>query len=310
MSTPELFHFEFQSPQPEDPETLNLITKIVGSLSFLGCIFNIAVTVYFGKSKVTIGKMVIILAFLDLLTYIPIYLSSFHSLNTQYTCEVIGCWFAYFGYTAALFFTTSFAHALYHTLMKSTADFVDVYFKKYIAISVIAGLIVGTFSVIFQFKQHFNYPDGNLCSVRPYSGFDWKGLILIFLPGVLNLVGCTVYYIRIIKLLRSINQRLHLGLLVYPLILVICIAPFLVQRFLSFFGGKIQGEFFMQMTRGCYAAQGLLNSLAYGLSREIYEGFKRCCSKPRRLDPLMKSFTSDDGTLIEAQLPEDSKPIN
>lgn len=307
--------FEFEevgSHVPTDP--WDLITQIVGMLSIMGCIFNIAITAMLRKSKGILGKMVIILACFCLLTHIPLVLNSFETTSNRLTCEYIGSWVSYFGYASSLFFTTCFGHSLYHSLKTGSVEIVEQHFKKYVALSVISGFIMGSSAVLLQFKTYKHAQA--LCTSRQVDGFDWGILIILVIPGVINIIGCTFYYILIMKMLRSMNGKMHWGLLVYPLILVVCISPGIARRIFFLIGfdnakENKTGYLYLQISRGLFGAQGFLNSLAYGLSREIYDGLRRCCSpKKRSEDPLIKSFSSVEETQVESQHRDDLKVFN
>lgn len=293
-------------------ESINWISKVAESLSILGSIFNIVVTLWLGKSKFIIGKMVITLAIFDLITHIPLVLTAYESLNNPFSCEIAGSWFSYFGYTSSFFFTTCFAHSLYYSLKKSI-DFIEAFFKRYVMLSVISGLIVGSFSVILRFKEYVEYPDGHsLCRIRYVYTFDWGILFILLIPGTINIIGCISYYIITIKLLRALNEKVYWGLLVYPLILVVCISPFLVQRFLGLIGwrGIYDNGFFFQITRGLFGSQGFFNSLAYGLSREIYQALRSCCCPSRAKEMLMESVSSaEDEVQLGGQRQEGQKSV-
>lgn len=280
---------------------------VVAALSILGSIFNIVVTFYVGKYRFTIGKMIILLAIFGILTHVPSLVNSFRATNTQYSCEVINSWVSYFGYTSSLFFTTCFAHSLFHVLIVGSIDGLEKYYKKYIALSVISGFLVGSLSVLLKLKEYYTDADGSTqCRIRPVSGFSWASLLIVIIPGVVNIIGCTVYYIKIIKILRSRDEKLHLGLLVYPLILIICITPAISRRVHLLFGVDLtQNKIFQDVSRGLFGSQGFFNSLAYGLSREIYRALKECCSPSRRESnaSLLKSECSSiDDTSPETQL--------
>ena len=297
-------------PPQNVSELLNTITRALGILSIAGCIFNIVVTTCLGKSKFIIGKMVVLIAVFDILTHTPLVLSTFRLTSNRLNCEVIGSWILYFGYAGTLFFTTSFAHALYHSLKNGSIECVEKYFKKYIAISLAAALMMGSLSLVFRFRQYIEFENGqSLCVTRHNEGIDWGSLLILFIPGVINIVGCIFYYIRVIRLLNSLDQKLHWGPLVYPLILVICISPAMIRRFFYLIGIEINNALYAEITRGLFGAQGLLNSLAYGLSREIYHALRRCCCLPpqKKSEGSIKLLVSGSESHFGSSQQEDLK---
>lgn len=122
--------------------TTSWVLLVTGTLSILGCIFNIAVTVRLGRAKLSIGKMVITLAVFGLIKNIPSVLVSIHATTNRYTCESIGGWIQYFGSASSLFFTTCFVHAYHHSLYD--IEYIKKYYKKYFTLSIISGVILGS----------------------------------------------------------------------------------------------------------------------------------------------------------------------
>ena len=270
-------------------DTLNIISGSVGALSTMGCIVNIALTYYFRKSKITIGKMILILAIFDILNHVPWILFAFASV-TPVSCQILS-WISYFGFTSSIFFTTCFAHALSQSVRGGSIDHVEKYTKRYIAVAIIAGLIAGTLAVGIEFREYDE--DSSICITRPVDGFNWGSLLLLIIPGTASIVGCTYFYFLTIKMLRSLARRQHWELLVYPMILVICLSPTLLRRFLDLFGYEIFTSPPMRVViRGLFGAQGFLNSLAYGLSREICNAIKKTCCRTKRSESLMDSVSS------------------
>lgn len=308
------FNFSQYEPTEDLEASLNFISRVVGTLSLLGCIFNIVATVCLGKSKVILGKMVIILAVFDILNHFPWVFDSFSSTTSLITCEYIGSWLTYFGYASSLFFTTCFAHSLYQSIKIGSIDCINRYFIKYIAVSTIAGITVGSLAVGLQFREYTIYPDGHtLCTNQHIDKFNWNNLLVIFLPELINIIACMVYYILIIRMLKSLDEKRHWGLLIYPLILVICILPAVTRKFLGLIGvdKAFKNYTFKQFTRGLFGAQGLLNSFAYGLSREIYVTFKQKCCPSRMSESLVNSLSFlDISSEDETEREEKQHPIN
>lgn len=225
------FDFEGFDPKESLNETLNQISRFVGILSALGCIFNVVVTICLGKSKYIFGKMVIILAIFDFSSHSPLIFTSFNQTSSRISCEIIGSWVGFFGFGCSVIFTTCLAHALYQILKDSNVDSVEQYFKKYVALSLVTGLIAGTLAASLQYKDYHYYGNGKyLCITRHYDGFNWRSLLIVMTPATVSIVGCTFYYIRIIRTLKILNEEWHWGLLVYPLILIICTLPTMIRR--------------------------------------------------------------------------------
>ena len=276
--------------QNNDDKYLNLVSGIVGGLSIMGCIFNIVVTRLLGKSQIIIGKMVIILAIFDILNHLPWVLIDILPMSPA-SCQILSS-ITFFGFASSLFFTTCFAHSLYHSLKNGNVVCIKESFKSYLAFSLIPGLVSGALAIGLQVMK---YDSAQSTCINPYpDGFNWGSLLLLLIPGTLNILGCTFYYILTIRALRSLNEEWHWGLLVYPLILVICLFPSMIRRYFQLFGEEIWiGYVAWSITRGLFEAQGFLNSLAYGLSKEIYNSLKSYCCRSRS-EVLTDSFSSTE----------------
>lgn len=281
-------------------ESLNPISIIVGLLSIIGSLFNITITIYLQKSKTIIGKMVIILAVYDILNILPLVLTSIDLTTTQFTCEIAGSWISYFGFASSFFFTTCFAHALHQTLKKNSIESIRKYFKGYIALSILTGLIVGSFAVALRLKEYEVFPDGNkMCQTHFPSGFHLTILLVYIIPGIVNIIGCLVYYILIIRILKEMSEKLHLGLLIYPVILVVCVSPAVIRRFFYLIGKDINSPFYIQASIAMFRAQGFLNALTYGLSREILDALKKHCCSGRNRSDSSSSLIEESETQLE-----------
>lgn len=139
------------------------------------------------------------------------------------------------------------------------------------------------------------YGDESICRTRYVKDeFDWGGLLVILLPGIINIVGCAYYYIMTIRMLRVLNEKWHWGLLVYPLILVFCLLPTMVRRFFSLIRHDISTDLYRLFGRVLFGSQGFLNSLAYGLSKEIIVAIKGQCCASRNSGQVANSFSDDE----------------
>ena len=299
------FFPQFDQKQDLDA-SLNLISSIVGALSLLGCTFNIAITLFLGKSKIIIGKMVIILAVFDILAHLPLVFTSISFINDRVSCEILGSWVSFFGLTCSIFFTTCFAHALYQSIADISMECIEKNLKKYLALSLISGFIVGSLAVGFQYKEYHMYQNGPLCITRRVSGANWGSVFIILIPGTINIIGCTYFCIKLMRVLKTADKTTnrHWGLLIYPLILVICLFPTMLRRFFSLIGYDILTvDLFIQIGRGLFGAQGFLNSLAYGLSREMYKALKgRCCPSKEEPESLEQSVSVSYSEMSEEHM--------
>lgn len=272
---------------------VNLITLTVATLSCLGCLFNIVATSCLDKHKVIFGKMIIILAVFDIFNVLPLAFNTISSTSDGFTCEIIGSGVNFFGYGCSVLFTTCFAHSLYHSF--KNRNICEQYLTKYVLLSVIWGLILGTSSVILQFMEYIEYPDGqSACTPRQKKGLNWSTPLFLVLPEFISAGVCTYYYVELIRVYRTFTGTVNKLFVVYPLILIVCISPAIVRRVLILFQVDIQSGLILYISRGLFLSQGLLNSLAYGLFGEIKGLFTRRCRRSETPELLARPYSHSE----------------
>lgn len=280
----------------EEQTILFQAAAITNILSAFGCVFNVSVTVFLGKTRNSLGKMVVVLAILDFVHHFPLIFSSMGAHSNAY-CQVVS-WITYFGYASAIIFTSCFAHYLHQSVSTASTSCLEKYYTKYLSLTISSGLVVGTLSVILNHRIYD--PRREMCVFsRDQPGTTGLSDIIIFLiPGIISIVSCLIYYIRTIILLRYVTERRHFELLVYPLILVVCLSPIMIGTTLLALGLVKNAMFGYRLVCAiAFGSQGLLNSLAYGLSKTITSSIRNCCCyKAKRVEqePLYHSVSSEN----------------
>ena len=291
-------HIYFQSMNSsaaEEQKILNLVATVINSVSVCGCLFNIMITILLKKLKNNFSRMVLVLAIFDFLMHIT-YSFSILGAKSNTFCQFVS-WITYFGYASSIIFTSCFAHSLYWSLKRQSVTEMDSLYFIYIFVSVLVGTVVGTVSVMVEYRR-FD-PTHLLCVAGPpVDNIYWKDIFILVIPGVSSIVLCLFYYIRTIKLLHSLEGGHHIELLVYPLILIVCFLPTMVRKVGTDLEMWNTNSFtFRLISYVLIGSQGFLNSLAYGLSKGVLNAIKDYCCQPRKvklIETVQNASESDD----------------
>ena len=238
-------------------------STVLVALSIMGCIFNLFATFLFKHHKHVLGKMMIFFSINDLILMVlfgPSYL----------------CWLGYFPYKyfimrftwiGSMLWACCFAHALYISVKFGEECLTNSLLKKYVCSSLILSAVFASLIQIFPIDAKTYFWSTKLFAVV---------IITCFLC-------CAVCYIAALKILRHHQGKIHLELLLYPLILLICELPLLTITANSLLTGKPQPSgLFYNMAEQFFLSRGIWNSLSYGLSSKIRNGFKILCRRENR----------------------------
>ena len=94
---------------------------------------------------------------------------------------------------------------------------------------------------------------------------------------LISFTFCLVCYILVLKKMRHNGMRVHLELLLYPIILILCEALWLVYLIGKLFNYDFS-KTFGSVAIYLLLSRGFWNSLAYGLSRKVRKLFANCCT--------------------------------
>ena len=263
-----LHNFLQSSSELTTTEATNMISKftiillVLGTLSALGCIFNIIITFLLKLHRNVLGKMILFLAVNDILFTTSLVGPSlgFESLILVFNI-IFG-----FSWAGSVAWVCCFAHALYASVNFGEDYLNSSLMKKYLIRSLTISILSGILLAIF---------------VAPKHEFDAPTVVFAFL-GVLAL-GSTLYcgfcYVSVLKKLRKYGMKVHLELLLYPLILIVCDFPTVLLQFYFIFISKNFSTASFEISVVCLMSRGIWNSLAYGLSSKIRDGFKSLCRR-------------------------------
>ena len=253
-----------QENAPMDKFTIAMLS--LAAISTLGCIFNIIMTLALKLHYNALGKMVVILSLYDAIFTISFALVGYFDVPPLFLLGVF-----IFSWTESIVWVTCFAHALYVSIRYDLDHLNNSLLKKYAIVSTTIGILI----VIFEFTRFVLYSGGS------------PAILALF-----SIVYCTICYGFVMRKLREYDDRIHLELLLYPLILIICDFPLVLQLTALMFSSEIFPLYIFKVSSACLLARGILNAFAYGLSSKIRQGFKMLCLK-KSSNKLLESAVSD-----------------
>lgn len=286
--------------EADDLGMVNVGIAIANSLSVVGCIFNLITAWILRTYHFTLGKMVVALSLMDLISSI-ISLFAMVKSQSQFFCDVQG-FFWFFGCGGSLVWTVCFAHALFISSKFNSIGLLENMFKYYLWISTGVALILGIFAAIMNFFTIEQSVETCHHHTSP-NKVDWSGLILMIIPTILALLCCGICYGSAMRKLRAIRGRRHLELILYPLLLIVCDFPAMALIIAIQINDNWQVPFWILFVSNFLLnSQGILNAIAYGLSRRIIEGYKnKFC--PSEITPMEweETFEEEDERDIDDQ---------
>lgn len=264
--------------ETEELKIVQMGVTIANSLSILGCLFNFVTTIVLKTYKLSLGKMVIALSFMDFIGSVVSLFSNIKTDNHLF-CNIQG-FFWFFGTGGSFAWTACFAHGLYVSTKYNNLSLINESFKSYVIGSTAVAFILGIAGGLCDF--FILEPDLKTCYHRTArNGMDWTGLFLMVIPTIGTLLYCGYCYITAMGHLRRSLGTTHLTLLLYPFLLILCQFPGLAVMLAI----QISEEFAIPLwilfiSNFMLNSQGFWNAFAYGLSDKIIAGYKRrCCHR-------------------------------
>ena len=270
--------------------TIALLT--IATLSILGCLFNIIVTLLLKLHHNVLGKMMIYLSANDALftlcfAYSHIQITSM--FMSGFTVSV---------YAGSVSWITRFAHALYYSVKHGEDYLNNAVLKKYVISSIIVPAIGGALFAIYSLGE---------------LGEGWLILPLFsttMLP-IVSMIYCGFCYGFVLRVFRRYQINTHSELLLYPILLLICELPFVITQLHALLADQLLLRSIEDTVNLILISRGICNSLAYGLSSKLKQGFKVLCKQSPLGIPLLESvaatstytFVSNNESVVSAQPP-------
>lgn len=269
-------------------EAIWIIMCVCGALSALGSGFICMMYMSFPNLRGYSFRLVYYLSMADLLYSITYILPD---LYMESWCWIKGLLLT-FSFLWCLFLTAVIARSIYISFTYELVNFVT---KEYIYLAIV-GIITLTLSILPLMAGGYGVSEG-FCWIRGdgYTmGIIWR-LTVYYIP----LWAVIIYNISAyVKVIRAMNRQFGSvadgtmytnevikKLKLYPLILIICLSPEMVNRFYNLLYPGHANFYFTCIAYACQALMGLFNAIIYGLTPSVkMEIVGVMC--PRRYDKM------------------------
>ena len=273
--------------------TFTIAILTIATLSILGCLFNIIVTLLLKLHHNVLGRMMIYLSANDAL-----FTFCFAYSSTQIDYPLFMNGFIIALYAGSVSWITCFAHALYYSVKHGEDYLNNAVLKKYVISSIIVPAIGGALFAIYSLGE---------------LGEGWLILPLFsttMLP-IVSMIYCGFCYGFVLRVFRRYQINTHSELLLYPILLLICELPFVITQLHALLADQLLLRSIEDTVNLILISRGICNSLAYGLSSKLKQGFKVLCKQSPRGIPLLESvaatstytFVSNNESVVSAQPP-------
>ena len=265
-----------EGPDQDDIQFIVRLNVAVAILSILGCLFNLTLTFTIKNSQYTIVRMVVGLSIMDMLTNLMVIIQPIQ-LTSDALCQ-LESFIRYFSYVSSIAWTCCFAHCLYRAITHDNFQVLNRYLKYYFLFSTGCGLAAGIIALVFKMRE---IVEGvNLCvHINAIGKPDYGNWMINIIPVSMSITYCLFCYCSVMRELRKMGSRLHLELVLYPAILIICTASAISMQLYIQFNPVYSVPFAWDLlTNLLYNAQGALNGIVYGVSkRKALKCKERCC---------------------------------
>lgn len=264
-------------------EERKLVYSIVAGMnvvSLLGSLFSIGASYLLSDTKNSFDKMIFGLASMDLI-YNAISLFQATSKQGEFFCSC-SSFAMIFGWIGSLFWTCCFAHFIYKLLKNTENELPSPPIKNYTTISILIGFIFGVLAVITNFDQIDKETQFCAHQTSERTGpAAYSDLVILVIPTISSVMYCITSYVLIIRKIKKMAGTIHIELLAYPLILIICYFPYLLLGvYILFNKDYTVGFWSLLCTDILFNSQGLLNAFTYGYSQRVRNTIKgKCCRR-------------------------------
>lgn len=256
-----------------------IATLTAKTLSILGCLMNFLTVILLKKIQNQFLKIILIVSSMDLI-YATFALSKdLFPINPQ-VCRVMDG-FSRIGFFGSIAWTCCFSHYLVSSLKKEEFDQRRQIMKRYISIATTISIVGALFvSLTSQYKL----TQLGVCYRQTQIGsYNWENLIGIEIPSIITVVFCGYCYWEAYKKIRSITGTSHKELILYPLIIVICLLPFVTLCIRNQIFSSDKPFVWTLVSNGMGFLQGFMNSIVFGTHRRVMQLiFRRCSNDPSR----------------------------
>lgn len=277
-----------------EQEILTLSLAITNTISAIGCIFIILAYVTMKRDLFSI-RLVVYMSIADLIHSLCLIISPLSSIWCLVQSILLE-----FSSASSILWSAIMAFAIFQVVVKND-DYVERNEKLFVIIGYILPLILTCLPLS---TNSYGYTQGWCWIKSGNNDFIWRLVcfyMVLFCVIIYNLV---VYWIVFKKIrneiinaiddeeVQSINKDLLNRLRFYPIILIVCYSAVTIKRVYEFFNPE-GGERMLTWVSGLMISLlGLLNSIVYGLSKDVREHLKGMCKRPLG---VFKPFASLEG---------------
>lgn len=269
----------------EDYLTVFLWVKVMNYLSIFGCIFNLFISIVLKTHRNTVGKMVIGICIADLMLAVAT-LHTHEPTDSEFFCDSMTVAMQ-FGFGGSLGLICCFSHALATTMKTQNIEILESYWKSYVLIALSTASFIAVASVLTGYN-HIDEHIGLCAHLIELHDFHYSDIVALAIPVSCAIVYCLCCYMAVINEIKRLRGGLHLELLLYPLILIVCDVPYTILGLLNQFKFALSYSSILICTILFYT-QGFLNAFAYGLSKSIVSEAKKRCSRAKDKRPRLES---------------------
>lgn len=260
------------SLSPEQVLFDKIAESIANVLSALGCILNIIMIIKLRLYRLAIGRMALQFFIVNFL-YDASCLIGMIKLSSELFCE-IQSFLQFIGLGASLAWACCFGHALLVMIQCHDIKAVSQKVTIYSRFAIITGLLLAIISLLTHYSSLD--PVTKTCWHQiPEHGLNYGDSLTMILPAMISIIYCFYCHIKAIRRISKSTKRMIWGLLSFPTVLIISYLPYAIDVVWCVVTKKEPAFVIIVIVNVLFNSQGLLNALAYGLSRDMLKKFQK-----------------------------------
>ena len=260
----------------DDFSTIITTAMIVSIFSTIGSVLILVILAIMRKAAGPFAKLIAMISLSDLIFGIGNILEGFMKVSREDECRILFA-FENLGFLSSVFWTNCFAHFVLRNLEDGPQDSINRYFKRYVVTSFSLSIILA--AIMFPLQAVAIHEKTQTCWMDFATvDDDWIDIIFMVLPCTISICYCSVVYVFIVRSIKKLGEGIHLEMVVYPSILILCLTPWIVASFYMKITQSEPSDFFVLLTYIFWNSQGLLNAIAYGLSPRTRAYLRSFCT--------------------------------
>lgn len=261
-------------------------------LSCIGSMFILVMYASFKNLRVIPFQLMTILSAFDILNAAAFLIPTPNVEDFDPTCQAQAI-ILNFTSIGGLMWTTFMAIYLYYSVARAVF-FTQKTILKYLG-CILAFCLVNTAIPALPFFDGYGKTVG-WCWIT--NDFDWLRYSLFFVPLWILVPTNFIFYSKVRNHIHLVDgdleterlkSKLKKKLLLYPLLIIICYAPYSIKALLELLGVLSENDFVFTLISGVLRSlHGLFNVLVYGLNRSVQKHMKKCGREKQFSTPLVE----------------------